>query len=102
METMQTQKEQMEVAQMRFGVIAPLVQGTYMERMEGELAALKQTQEAEESVQGGSKRKADQAVAFLEEDELTEDMKEKLIEKVIVYPGNRIEIVWRFKEHLEN
>ena len=29
METSQTQKEQMEVAQMRFGVIAPLVQGTY-------------------------------------------------------------------------
>ncbi len=29
METTQTQKEQMEVAQMRFGIIAPLVQGTY-------------------------------------------------------------------------
>ena len=29
METAQTQKEQMEVAQMRFGIIAPLVQGTY-------------------------------------------------------------------------
>ena len=29
METTETQKEQMEVAQMRFGVIAPLVQGTY-------------------------------------------------------------------------
>ena len=29
MEAAQTQKEQMEVAQMRFGVIAPLVQGTY-------------------------------------------------------------------------
>lgn len=29
METAETQKEQMEVAQMRFGVIAPLVQGTY-------------------------------------------------------------------------
>ncbi len=23
----------------------------------------------------------------------------KLIEKVIVYPGNRIEIVWKFKGH---
>ena len=73
-----------------------------MERMEAELAALKQTQEAEESAQNGSMRKAEQAVAFLEEEELTEDMKEKLIEKVVVYPGNRIEIVWRFGEHLEN
>lgn len=41
-------------------------------------------------------------MAFLEEEELTEDMKEKLIEKVIVYPGNRIEIVWKFKGHLNN
>lgn len=72
-----------------------------MERMEEELAALRQTQEAEESVQDGSKRKAEQVMLFLEEDELTEDMKEKLIEKVVVYPGNRIEIVWGFKEHLE-
>ncbi len=73
-----------------------------MERMEAELAALKQTQEAEESAQDGSKRKAEQVMLFLEEDELTEDMKEKLIEKVVVYPGNRIEIVWRFGEHLAN
>lgn len=72
-----------------------------MERMEAELAALKQTQEAEENVQDGSRRKAEQALMFLEEDELTEDMKEKLIEKVVVYLGNRIEIVWGFKEHLE-
>ena len=49
-----------------------------------------------------SQRKADQAMAFLEEEELTEDMKEKLIEKVIVYPGNRIEIVWKFEGHLNN
>ena len=41
-----------------------------------------------------SGRKADQAMAFLEE-----DMKDKLIEKVVVYPGNRIEIVWKFEGH---
>lgn len=71
-----------------------------MERMEEELAVLKQTQEAEESAQDGAKKKAEQAVMFLEEGELTEDMKEKLIEKVVVYPENRIEIVWKFGEHL--
>lgn len=70
-----------------------------MEQMEEELAALKQIQEAEESAQDGVKRKVEQAVVFLEESELTEDMKEKLIEKVVVYQGNRIEIVWRFEEH---
>lgn len=41
-------------------------------------------------------------MAFLEEEELTEDMKDKLIEKVVVYPGNRIEIVWKFEGHLNN
>lgn len=51
-------------------------------------------------MQGVSKRKAEQAVAFLDEDKLTENMKEKLIEKVVVYSGNRIEIVWKFKEHI--
>ncbi len=66
-----------------------------MERMEEEVTALRQLQGAE-TRQEGSERKADQAMAFLEEEELTEDMKEKLIEKVIVYPANRIEIVWKF------
>ncbi len=73
-----------------------------MERMEAELSALKQAQEAEKSIQNSAERKAEQAVLFLEETELTEDMKEKLIEKVLVYPGNKIEIVWRFGEHLIN
>ena len=73
-----------------------------MEKMEEELAALRQAQEEEKTEQQGSERKADQAMAFLEEEELTEDMKEKLIEKVIVYPGDRIEIVWKFEGHLNN
>jgi len=72
-----------------------------MEKLEQELAALRQAQE-EESEQEGSQRKADQAMAFLEEEDLTEDMKEKLIEKVVVYPGNRIEIVWKFEGCLNN
>ena len=73
-----------------------------MEKMEEELAALRQAQEEEETKQQGSERKADQAMAFLEEEELTEDMKEKLIEKVIVYPGDRIEIVWKFEGCFNN
>ena len=73
-----------------------------MEKMEEELAALRQAQEEEETEQQGPERKADQAMAFLEEEELTEEMKEKLIEKVIVYPGDRIEIVWKFEGHSTN
>lgn len=41
-------------------------------------------------------------MAFLEEEKLTEDMKERLIEKVIVYLDNRIEIVWKFEGHMNN
>ena len=73
-----------------------------MEKLEEELAALRQAQEEEESEQEGSQKKADQAMAFLEEEELTEDMKDKLIKKVVVYPGNRIEIVWKFEGRLNN
>ena len=73
-----------------------------MEKLEEELAALQQAQEEEESEQEGSGRKAEQAMAFLEEEELTEDMKDKLIEKVVVYPGDRIEIVWKFEGYLDN
>lgn len=32
-------------------------------------------------------------MTFLEEEELTEDVKEKLVEKIIVYTGNKFEIV---------
>lgn len=46
----------------------------------------RQAQEDDEIEQEGSQREADQAMIFLEKEELTEDMKEKLIEKVIVYP----------------
>lgn len=70
-----------------------------MERMEKELATLKQQQEDEIVTHEDSKKKTEQAMIFLENEELTEDMKEKLIEKVFVYPDNRIEIVWKFKEH---
>ncbi len=71
-----------------------------MEKLEEEFAVLQQAQEEEESEQEGFGRKADQAMAFLEEEEMTEDMKDKLIEKVVVYPGNRIEIVWKFEGYL--
>ncbi len=55
-----------------------------------------------ESAQDNPKRKAEQVMVFLEEEELIEDMKEKLIEYVVVYPRNGIETVWKFGEHLEN
>lgn len=73
-----------------------------MKQMEEELVALRQSQEKEETGQEDSQRKADQAIAFLEEEELAEDMKEKPIEKVIVYTEDRIEIIWRYERHLSN
>ena len=71
---------------------------TDMERMEQELAALRKIQEEEKDREEDTEKKTDYAKLFLEQKELTEDMKEKLIEKVLVYPENRIEIIWKFKE----
>ena len=72
-----------------------------MEKMEEALAAIQQRQKEDKTKQESYNRKADQAVTFLEEKELTEDMKEKLIEN-IVYSGDRIEVVWKFEERLNN
>lgn len=72
-----------------------------MERMEEELAALRQRQEEEQEVQQDSGRNVAKALGFLEENELTEDMKDKLIEKVKVYAEGRIEVVWKFGNNVE-
>jgi len=45
--------------------------------MEKELAVLRQAQEEEQTEQEGSPKKADQAMAFLEEGELTKDIRRK-------------------------
>ena len=69
--------------------------------MEEELAALRQRQEEEKDVQQDSGRNVAEALVFLEENELTEDMKDKLIEKVLVYEEGRIEVVWKFGDNVE-
>ncbi len=71
-----------------------------MERKE-ELAALRQRQKKEQEVQQGSSRNTAEVLAFLEEKELMEDMKDKLIEKMIVYVERRIEVVWKFGANVE-
>lgn len=71
-----------------------------MKGMEEELAVLRQRQEEELAVQRDSDRNTAEALMFLEEDELTEDMKEKLIEKVLVYEKGRIEVVWKFGDNV--
>lgn len=72
-----------------------------MERMEEELAALRQRQEEEKDVQQDSGRNVAEALIFLEENELTEDMKDKLIEKVMVYAEGVIKVVWKFGDNVE-
>ena len=71
-----------------------------MERMEEELVALRQRQEEEQDVQQDSGRNTAEALAFFGENELTEDMKDKLIEKVLVYAEGR-GVVWKFGDSVE-
>ena len=40
----------------------------------------------------------DEVKFFLEVDALTDDMWEKFIQDVIVYPGDKLEIHWNFEE----
>lgn len=72
-----------------------------MERMEEELAALRRRQEEEQEVQQDSGRNVAEVLGFLEENELTEDIKDKLIEKVMVYAEGRIEVIWKFGDNVE-
>lgn len=46
-----------------------------MAKIKEELAALRQAQEEDETELAGSQRKADQAMEFLQKEELTKDMK---------------------------
>ena len=70
------------------------------EKLEARLYSLQQEEE-----QGGESGDVRQTVeimlAYQECKELTEGMKENLIDKVFVYEGGRMEIVWSYRECLE-
>ena len=38
---------------------------------------------------------------YLEVEQLTEDILDNLLEQVLVFPGGRIEIQWKFRDKLE-
>ena len=51
-----------------------------------------------ESLSAESDEKVDEVKSFLEVATLTDDMWEKFLQDVIVYPGGRLEIHWNFEE----
>ena len=51
-----------------------------------------------ESLTAESGEKVDEVKSFLEVAAMTDDMWEKFLQDVIVYPGGRLEIHWNFKE----
>lgn len=71
-----------------------------IEKLEAKLLSLRQEEEqGEES--GDMRQTAEIMSAYQECSELTEGMKENLIEKVFVFEGGRIEIVWSYGDCLE-
>ena len=69
------------------------------EKLEARLTSLRQEEEqGEES--GDRQQIAEIMLAYQECNELTEGMKENLIDKVFVYEGGRIEIVWNYRDGL--
>ncbi len=70
------------------------------EKLEARLFSLRQEEEqGEES--GDMRQTAEIMSAYQECSELTEGMKENLIDKVFVFEGGRIEIVWSYRDCLE-
>lgn len=51
-----------------------------------------------ESLSAEADEKMDEVKSFLEVAALTDDMWEKFIQDVIVYPGGKLEIHWNFEE----
>lgn len=58
---------------------------------------LKKEQEAQQEGDRKEKERVSQLARFARQMELTEEIKEKLIDKVKVYSDNRIEICWKFE-----
>lgn len=67
-----------------------------IERMEAELLILK-ADTADTDTENGEEA-VELAESILQTDVLTEEMKETLIDKVIVFLENRLEIVWAYRE----
>ena len=54
-----------------------------------------------ESLSAEADEKMDEVKSFLEVAALTDDMWEKFIQDVIVYPGGKLEIHWNFEEEFQ-
>ena len=69
------------------------------EKLEARRASLRQEEEQGEESED-RQQIAEIMLAYQECNELTEGMKENLIDKVFVYEGGRIEIVWNYRDGL--
>ena len=67
------------------------------DRIEQRIGELKKKQEMRSESSRKKKERKDQLYVFADQMELTEEVKEKLIDKVKVYADNRIEICWKFE-----
>lgn len=66
-------------------------------KLEQRIGELKKEQEMRNETGRQEKERGDQLHIFADQMELTEEVKEKLIDKVKVYADNRIEICWKFE-----
>lgn len=71
-------------------------------QLEDHLKELQVKQKRQQGKRQEAKEKYYQSLAFMEQEDLTEEMKEKLIDKVLVYPDNRIEIHWAFESSFDS
>lgn len=67
------------------------------DRLELRMRELQDSQEAQSGSRQKKAKRISQLLCFAEQIELTEEIKEKLIDKVKVFSDNRIEICWNFE-----
>ncbi len=71
-------------------------------RLEQRLDELQSSKNEQDERVRQERKHASQLMCYAEQMELTEEIKEKLIDKVKVYSNNRIEIYWKFESGFSN
>ena len=66
-------------------------------KLEQRLDELQNSKNEQDERSRQERKHASQLMCYAEQMELTEEIKEKLIDKVKVYSNNRIEIYWKFE-----
>lgn len=73
-----------------------------LDKLQNRLQELKEQEVVTLTEENVVKERQAEAAAFMDETELTEELKERYIKKVSVYPGGRLQVEWNFDVDLKD